>query len=187
MDSQVDSPDPGTRAASPRGALPNGRTWYVRLAAIALAATLCACGFQLRGAATYAFDSIYVGAPPSLPFTVELKRALAGAGPAKVLDAPQGAQVVLDIINISDDKAVLSLSPGGRAREFALAKRVAFSLRDADGNLWLPLDDITVRRSYLYDDTERLAREIQEQRLLTEMQTDAIAQILRRLQAAKKP
>jgi LPS-assembly lipoprotein len=140
----------------------------------------------LRGTANYAFDTIYVGAPPALPFTVELKRALAGAGSAKVVDAPQGAQVVLEISNISDDKSVLSLSPGGRAREFLLVKRVMFGLRGADGGQWLPQDTITVQRTYLYDDTERLAREIQEQRLLAEMQTDAIAQIVRRLQAARK-
>ncbi|CAG0972054.1 hypothetical protein BURK1_01277 [Burkholderiales bacterium] len=154
---------------------------------VAALAALAGCGFQLRGTATYAFDTIYVGAPPSMPFTVELKRALAGAGAAKVLDSPQGAQVVLDIANVSDDKSVLSLSPGGRAREFALTKRVAFSLRDAEGRLWLTQDEIAIRRSYLYDDTERLAREIQEQRLLAEMQSDAIAQIVRRLQSARKP
>lgn len=157
------------------------------LALLAACATLAACGFQLRGSANYAFDSIYVAAPPSLPFAVELKRALGGAGSAKVLDAPQGAQVILDVMGISDDKAVLSLSPGGRAREFLLTKRVVFQLRSAEGEIWLPQDEITIRRTYLYDDTERLAREIQEQRLLVEMQTDAISQIVRRLQAAKKP
>lgn len=157
------------------------------VAASLAAAALAGCGFQLRGSANFAFDSIYVGAPPSLPFTVELKRALAGAGSAKVLDAPQGAQVILDVPGISDDKAVLSLSPGGRAREFLLTKRVVFLLRSADGAIWLPQDEIVIRRTYLYDDTERLAREIQEQRLLAEMQTDAISQIVRRLQAAKKP
>jgi len=158
-----------------------------RLLLLAALATLAACGFQLRGTANYAFDSIYVGAPPALPFTVELKRALAGAGPAKVFDEPTGAQVILDITNISDDKSVLSLSPGGRAREFLLVKRVVFSLRGADGGPWLPQDTISIQRTYLYDDTERLAREIQEQRPRTEMQSDAIAQIVRRLQAAKKP
>jgi len=157
-----------------------------RVFAVAVACALAGCGFQLRGTANYAFDTIYVGAPPALPFTVELKRALAGAGSAKVVDAPQGAQVVLDIANISDDKSVLSLSPGGRAREFLLVKRVMFGLRGADGGQWLPQDTITVQRTYLYDDTERLAREIQEQRLLAEMQTDAIAQIVRRLQSARK-
>lgn len=157
------------------------------LAALGLAASLASCGFQLRGTANYTFESIYVGAPPALPFTIELKRALAGGGNAKVLDAPAGAQVILDIPTIADDKAVLSLSPGGRAREFVLTKRVVFTLRDPEGNVWLPLDEITIRRTYTYDDTERLAREIQEQRLLVEMQTDAVSQLVRRLQAARKP
>ena len=57
----------------------------------------------------------------------------------------------------------------------------------AGGEIWLPLDQIVVLRTYTYDDTERLAREIQEQRLLVEMQTDAVAQLMRRLQAATKP
>ena len=157
------------------------------LAAFGLVASLASCGFQLRGTANYSFDSIYVGAPPALPFTVELKRALAGGGSARVVDAPQNAQVVLDVSNLADDKSVLSLSPGGRAREFVLTKRVAFSLRGAGGEVWLPLDEIVVLRSYTFHDTERLAREIQEQRLLVEMQTDAVAQMVRRLQAARKP
>ncbi|MFO1281971.1 MAG: LPS assembly lipoprotein LptE [Burkholderiales bacterium] len=160
-----------------------------RLALLAAVASvlLAGCGFQLRGSASYAFSTIHVGAPPALPFTQELKRALADAGPARVLDSPQGADVVLDIVSVGDDKSVLSLSPGGRAREFQLAKRVQFSLRAPTGAVWLPQDTIEIRRSYLYDDTERLAREIQEQRLLKEMQTDAIAQIVRRLQAARRP
>ena len=95
--------------------------------------------------------------------------------------------MILDVVELNVDKSVLSLSPGGRAREFLLVKRVRFSLRDPSGAIWLPQDEIVVRRTYLYDDTERLAREIQEQRLLVEMQTDAIAQIVRRLQAASKP
>ena len=66
-------------------------------------------------------------------------------------------------------------------------KRVAFSLRGAGGEVWLPLDEIVVLRAFTFDDTERLAREIQEQRLLVEMQTDAVAQLVRRLQAARKP
>ena len=161
-----------------------GLALVVTFAAAALGA---GCGFHLRGSATYAFSSIHVASPPTLPFTQELKRALTDAGPARVLDLPQGAEVILDIVAISDDKSVLSLSPGGRAREFLLARRVTFVLRSPEGAVWLPQDQIEIRRSYLYDDTERLAREIQEQRLLAEMQTDAVSQIVRRLQAAKKP
>lgn len=148
---------------------------------------LAACGFTLRGQATYAFRSVYVNAPTYPVLAAELRRSLAGSGTATVAETPAAAQVIVDITSIADDKQVLSLSPGGRAQEYALAKAVAFRVRDPDGREWLKPDEIVVRRTYTYDDTERLAREIQEQRLLRDMQTDAVQQIVRRLQAARPP
>jgi LPS-assembly lipoprotein len=65
--------------------------------------------------------------------------------------------------------------------------RVSFRLHDKEGLEWLPPGEITVRRSYTFNQTEVLARDAEEQRLLREMQSDAIAQLIRRLQAAKKP
>jgi LPS-assembly lipoprotein len=159
-----------------------------RFAILALPALLItSCGFRLRGEASYRFNSIYVNAPTSPPFAAELRRALAGSGGAKLAENPSSAEVVLDVSTVTDDKSVLSLSSGGRVREFALAKRIVFRVHDKDGRDWLPSGEIVVRRTYLYDDTERLAREIQEGRLLREMQSDAIAQIVRQLQMAKAP
>lgn len=163
---------------------PSRRTLVASLFACTL---LAACGFQLRGQATYAFRSIYVNAPAYPAFAAELRRSLAGAGPASVTETPAGAEVIVDITLLTDDKQVLSLSPGGRVQEYALAKAVSFRVRDPDGREWLKPDDIVVRRSYTYDDTERLAREVQEQRLLKDMQIDAVQQIVRRLQAARPP
>jgi LPS-assembly lipoprotein len=162
------------------------RRVHAWLAAALLVLAVGGCGFQLRGQAAYKFQTIYVQSPAG-SFTTELRRWLQGSGSASLVDTPAQAEVVLDIDLVANDKAVLSLSSGGRAREFALAKRVQFRLRDKDGNDWLPTDVIVIRRTFLYDDTERLAREIQEQRLDKEMQTDAIQQIVRRLQVARKP
>jgi LPS-assembly lipoprotein len=160
------------------------------LGALALggaALALGGCGFHLRGAANYHFDSIYVNAPGAPAFGADVRKALASSSTAKIVDDPAKAQVILDITLVVDDKDVLSLSPGGRAREFALQKRVQLRLRDNAGNNWLPPDEIVIRRTYLYDDTERLARQIEENRLVQEMQADAVQQIVRRLQAARKP
>ncbi len=41
--------------------------------------------------------------------------------------------MILDIASVVDDKQVLSLSGGGRVREYQLTKRVGFSLHDTDG------------------------------------------------------
>lgn len=154
--------------------------------AIALLA-LTGCGFQLRGQATYSFESIHVNAPAHPLFAAELKRGLASAGSAKLAEKPDDAQVIVDVVSILDDKQVLSLSPGGRVQEYALTKVVVLKVRDRDGREWLKQDEIVIRRAYSYDDTERLAREIQEQRLLRDMEADAVQQIVRRLQAARRP
>src|SRR4029077_6844101 len=129
----------------------------------------------------------YVNAASSPPLAAELRRALGAAGSAKLADAAKDAEVILDIPVVANDKEVLSLSSAGSVLEYLLIKRVQFRLHDADGNEWLPPGEISLRRSYTFSETEVLARNAQEQRLLKEMQTDAVQQLIRRLQAAKKP
>jgi LPS-assembly lipoprotein len=60
-------------------------------------------------------------------------------------------------------------------------------VHDANGRDWLPAAEIVLRRAYTFNESEVLAREIQEARLLKEMQTEVVQQIVRRLQTAKKP
>ena len=158
--------------------------------AAALSGALAACGFHLRGDVTYdvayTFTTLYINAPPNTPFASDLKRALSG-GSTTLTDNAAAAQAILDLSNITDDKQVLSLSGGGRAREYLLTKRLTFALHDAVGKDWLPAGDVVVRRSYTFNESEVLAREAEEAKLLKEMQSDAVQQVVRRLQAAKKP
>lgn len=162
---------------------------WCRPLTVALAATFLvgACGFHLRGQANYAFSSIWVNVTGAPVFESELKRTLQGAGTAKLAPNATSAQVILDVPPLGEEKDVLSLSAGGSVQEYALVMRVNFRLHDADGADWLPPGEIVVRRSYTFNATEVLARDAEEQRLLREMQTDAIAQLIRRLQAAKHP
>ena len=161
-------------------------SWF-RVASIAFAFALGGCGFHLRGEATYAFSSIYVNAPGAPLLAAEMKRALDATGSAKSVDDAKQAQVILDIPLVADDKEVLSISGAGAVEEYALIKRVSFSLHDPLGNDWLPPGEIQLRRSYTFNESQVLARGTQEERLLKEMQTDAVQQLIRRLQAAKKP
>ena len=154
---------------------------------LVLSGALVACGFHLRGEAHYSFDTLFLNSPAGQPLTTDLRRSLEGIGSAQLVASPETAQVILDIASVENNKQILSLSGGGRVREFLLSKRVLFRVRDSAGNDWLPTSEVLVRRSYTYNDTEALAREAQEQRLWREMQDDAVAQIVRRLQQAKKP
>jgi len=157
------------------------------VAAIVLASVVAACGFHLRGEANYAFDSLFLNSNPAQPLTTELRRALEGATSSHIVATVDQAQVVLEVQPPEDIKQIQSLSGGGKVAEYLLTKRVLFRVHDKDGNDWLPTSEVVVRRSYTYNDTEALAKEIQEQRLWREMQTDLVQQVVRRLQAAKKP
>jgi LPS-assembly lipoprotein len=154
---------------------------------LVLSGALVACGFHLRGEAQYTFDTLFLNSPAAQPLTTDLKRSLEGIGTAQLVASPETAQVILDITSVENNKQILSLSGGGKVREFLLTKRILFRVRDAAGNDWLPTSEVLVRRSYTYIDTEALAKEAQEQRLWREMQDDAVQQIVRRLQSARKP
>jgi LPS-assembly lipoprotein len=156
------------------------------VAAGAVALLLAGCGFHMRGDVTYAFTTLYINSPANQPFAADLRRALSGGG-TQLVDAATAAQAILDIPAVVDDKQVLSLSGGGRAREYALTKRVTFALHDAQGRDWLPSGEIVIRRAFTFNESEVLAREAEEAKLLKEMQSDAVQQILRRLQSAKNP
>ena len=163
-------------------------SWSRGCAAAATVAVLtAACGFHLRGDVTYPFASIMLKSTAGQPLVTELRRNLDGSTSTKVVDNPKDATVTLDVTNVVDDKTVLTLSSGGRVSEYALTKRVSFSLRDSEGRDWLPPGEIVIRRSYTFNESEVLARESEETKMLKEMQTDAVQQILRRLQSARKP
>lgn len=157
------------------------------LFALAISIGLAACGFHLRGEADYTFTTLFLNSAPALPITPELKRSLDSIGSTKMVPVAASAEVVLDVNSVEDTKQILSLSGGGKVAEYLLSKRVLFRVHDNDGRDWLPTSEVLVRRSYTYSDTETLAKEAQEQRLWREMQTDAVQQVVRRLQSAKKP
>jgi len=157
------------------------------LLALGSGALLASCGFHLRGEASYSFETLYLNSPVAAPITPELKRALEGAGSARIVAATDKAQVVLDLTGVEDNKQILSLTGGGKVFEYLLTKRVVFRVHDNEGNDWLPTSEIVIRRTYTYSDTEVLAKAYQEQRLWREMQTDAVQQLVRRLQTARKP
>jgi LPS-assembly lipoprotein len=165
--------------------------WFVdrtRLAvALALSSALVSCGFHLRGEAHYSFETLYLNSPSSQPLTTDLRRSIQAGGSAQLMPAADQAQVILDIASVENNKQILSLTSGGKVREFLLTKRVLFRVHDKEGNDWLPTAEVIVRRTYTYSDTEALAKAYEEQRLWNDMQDDAVQLIVRRLQSAKKP
>ena len=150
---------------------------------------LCACGFHLRGQGALAlpFQTLYVkSANEYAPFITELKLAIEANG-VQAADTPEQAQLTLQIVSETSDKQILSLSGGGRVREYRLQYRISLRAYDQKQQDWLAPEEITLRRDFSYDDTQVLAKEQEEALLYQSMRSDAVQQILRRLNHARPP
>lgn len=160
---------------------------FVRFPLIAAACSiLSGCGFHLRGTAAMPFESIYVQPGPAPFVATQVKRALVAGSKTRIADRPEDAQVVLQITNELREKQILSLSGGGRVREFELRYRLAYRLTDSKGAaVYIAPSEIALRRDFSYNDQEALAKESEEALLYRDMQNDAVQQLMRRLQTAK--
>jgi len=146
---------------------------------------LAACGFQLRGTVTLPFNTLYVQAAPSSSFAIQLKRVVQAGSGTRIADRPEQAEVVLQIMNELQEKQILSLGGGGRVREFQLRYRVAFRLTDGKNREHIPASEIVLKRDYSFNDEQALSKESEEALLFRDMRSDAVQQLVRRLQAAK--
>jgi len=153
--------------------------------ALTAALVLSACGFQLRGTAPLPFTTLYVQAPPTSQFAVQVKRAvLAGSG-TRITDRPEQAEAILQILNELQEKQILSLSGAGRVSEFKLRYRVSFRLTDAKNHEHIPATEIVLVRDFTYNNDQALSKEAEETLLYRDMRSDAVQQMVRRLQSAK--
>ncbi|MBX3585149.1 MAG: hypothetical protein KF796_00790 [Ramlibacter sp.] len=150
-------------------------------------AALAACGFQLRQAPDFAFDSIYIGAAESSTLGNELRRSMASGGKVKVVPAAQlhSAEVLLDVLQEQREKVVVGLNASGEVREFQLRLRFRFKLRGRDGKELIAPTEILQQRDISFSESAVLAKEAEEALLYRDMQTDIVQQLMRRLAAVR--
>ena len=149
-----------------------------------LALFISACGFHLRGQATLPYSTLYVSGPSATSLTRSLVRVLQSSD-VKVVERREDAEVGLIILSDTREKSILSLSGAGRAQEYELRERVSFRIVTAKAPD-LPASEIVIQRTISFNDAQVLAKESEEALLYRDMENDAVQQLLRRLQAAKK-
>ena len=153
-----------------------------RLVLLALAGSLSGCGFDLRQPARVSFGSIaLIGFARRSPLAEELKRQLQKQIP--VLDAPDKAEVVLQALDDVREKSVVASTAAAQVRELQLRLKFNFRARTPGGRELIPRAELLVQRDLSYSETAALAKELEENELFREMQSDIVAQVLRRLAA----
>jgi LPS-assembly lipoprotein len=155
--------------------------------AAALSTVLVAgCGFKLRVAPTFAFQTLSVTPETNGLLAAELIRYF---GKAVVPLAPKAGlappQVVVDILQEVREKSVVGVNASGQVREFQLKIRIQFRMRLPDGRELIAPTEISQQRDISFNESAVLAKEAEEVLLFRDMQADLLQQLLRRLAAVK--
>ena len=145
---------------------------------------LSACGFHLRGAATLPFNTVYIDASPASVFATQLRRVIGAGSQTRVTNNPAEADAAVQVLRELQESEILSLSPGGRARELQLRYRVLYQLLDKNKSVIVPPTEIVLRREFSINDQDPRGQDSEQALLFRDMQTDAVYQLVRRLQTA---
>ncbi len=181
---------PRTDAPSaPRRALLRRAGWLT-LAGGAVS-VLSACGFKLRGAQTFAFESLRMAGSEATLVAVDLRRALMVSGvPVFVSSTPTSpegdtGQVVLTVLADQRERVVVGQTAVGQVRELQLRTRFRFRLRTQSGRQLLDDTELLLERDISFTETAVLAKEADETLLFRPMQADPLQPALPRLSAGQ--
>lgn len=172
------------------------------LLAATVAATLAGCGFQLRQAPEFVFDTIVINAPQTSPLAAELRKTLQRDGKVRVVTGtlapatpPSGAatplappvvvpgQVIFDLLQEQREKVVVGLNASGQVREYQLRSRIHFRVRTPQARELIPDTELLQQRDISFNEAAVLAKEAEETLLYRDMQNDIVQQLMRRLAA----
>jgi len=158
------------------------------LLALAAAAGLAGCGFELRQAPTLPFTAIQLtGFSATSPMAEALRRAIASSTGTRVVESAAQAQVVLNATTDNQERALTVSTSAGQVREIQVRARLKFTLSLPNGKELIPSTEILQVRDMTYNERNALAKEQEERTLSRAMQDDIAMQVLRRLAAVKFP
>ena len=159
-----------------------------RALAAAIAATwaLSGCGFNLRSAPTFAFQTLAVTPETNGLVAADLIRYFGSAVvPLAPIRGSAPPQVIVDILQEVREKNVVGINASGQVREFQLNIRIRFRMRTPDGRELIAPTEIAQQRDISFNESAVLAKEAEEVLLFRDMQADILQQLVRRLAAIK--
>jgi len=154
------------------------------LLGLAAAASLGGCGFQLRRAPELAFRTVQLrGFAPQSPLAEELRLQIDASQTTLVVEPPQRAQVIFEALADARERSVVASTAAGQVRELQLRSRLNFRLSSSAGKVLIAPTEIVLSRDMSYSESVALAKEQEEALLYRAMQSDIVAQVMRRLAA----
>ena len=163
------------------------RVSFQFLLAAVFAAVLTGCGFQLRGtlSGNLPYKTMMIALPDTSEVRVWLERYINAAGSTEIIDDPKLADATFQQLSDSRIKTILSVNAQGRVREYRLQLNYRFRVVNAKGQILVPPNDVSLSRDITFDDSNVLAKDLEESLLWRDMNNDLVNQIMRRLSIIK--
>lgn len=160
----------------------NKRQFLLGAAALS-ALTLSGCGFHLRGRFVAPFETLYLQMRENTPLSTEIARAVQAESDIRIVNSPNEADAILELLRDSRNRDVLSINDAGQAREYELTKTLEFRVTSPDGYVFLKPTRLVATRSLPYSDADFLSRHNEENLLYRDMDSDMVKQLMRYLAA----
>ena len=145
---------------------------------------LIGCGFRLAGTGEFSnsLDNTSVQGAASSRELVHLIENSLQSNQINVVEKDQ-ATASINILYVQTEKTILTLDSDGKAREFELVLNVIFDVKKPDNSYLLHKQNISLRRDFVFNKSNLLGANEEEQQLFSEMRNDAAKLIVRRLQS----
>ncbi|MCB2017433.1 MAG: hypothetical protein KDF54_07985 [Hydrogenophaga sp.] len=161
---------------------------------VAVLSALTGCGFALRQAPKFAFDSVRVTGLENTSMSRALQQAMLASGIQVANSSEAGALtpatatpglVVLTVILDQHERVVAGQNASGEVRELTLRARFRFRLNTATGKDLLEETELMLERDISFSESDALAKAAEETMMFRDMDGDIVQQVLRRLAAVK--
>ncbi len=157
------------------------------LLAVLIAAVTTGCGFQLRGtnSGNLPYKSLYIALPETAEVRIWLERYIRASGSTEIADDLKSSEAIFQQLTDTRQKTILSVNAQGRVREYRLQMTYRFRVVNSKGQTLVPSNEISLMRDISFDDSNVLAKDLEEGLLWRDMNNDLVNQIMRRLSIVK--
>jgi len=157
------------------------------LLAVLFAALVAGCGFHLRGtlSGNLPYKTMYIALPETADVRIWLERYINAAGSTEIVEDGKLAEATFQQLTDSRQKTILSVNAQGRVREYRLQLTYRFQVVNTKGQVLIPPNEVNLSRDITFDDSNILAKDLEEGLLWRDMNNDLVNQIMRRLSIVK--
>ncbi|MFA7506234.1 MAG: LPS assembly lipoprotein LptE [Burkholderiaceae bacterium] len=139
------------------------------------------CGFRLRESSGLPFETLYTTFPRTSALGSEFRRVVRSSSGTRIIDERDQAEAILVVLAENRQKEAIGFSTTGRPVEYELRLRTAFRVDDPAGHNLLRPTVLVVRREISVGEIQLLSKQLEEEQIFREMQSDMVQQMVRRL------